>query len=124
MIRSGVMPSSSSRFRQPAWYVPREAPPPRMNAVRRFFVRGLAAISERSQRPQPARRLCAVAERAEGSSCELVLDGLRAARVAEAVAVPVDGRLDRVLMRRRPPAEVALRLRVPVGPPLAREPHL
>src|SRR3954451_4935409 len=44
--------------------------------------------------------------------------------MAEALSVPVDGGLDRVLVRRRAPAELALRLRVAVGPPLAREPNL
>src|SRR4051794_38601295 len=37
ITRSGTIPSSSSRLRQPAWYAPREAPPPRMKAVRRFL---------------------------------------------------------------------------------------
>src|SRR3954451_7445588 len=42
----------------------------------------------------------------------------------EPLAVPVHSRLERVLVRRRAEAELALRLRVLVRPPLAREADL
>src|SRR6059058_6017481 len=66
--------------------------------------------------------------RAERRRGDLVTDRLRAPDACEplalALAVPVDRRLERVLVWRRPPVELAPRLVVAVGPPLAREPHL
>src|SRR5436305_9145938 len=80
------------------------------------------------QGPEPARDSARVSERANGGGSELVLERLRAARALDAVAlavhVPADRRLDRVLVRRRGEAELALGLRVAVGPPLRRQPHL
>src|SRR3954452_18672223 len=120
MIRSGVMPSSSRRLRQPSWYAPREAPPARMNAT--FF--SLSAI----ERPQPTHRVHRARRRAQPGGQHLPLAGLRPAGAGEparlAPQVPVDGRLDRVLVRRGLEAELALGLRVPVGPPAGREPDL
>src|SRR3954471_4828287 len=73
--RSGTMPSSSSRFRQPAWYAPRDAPPPRMNATFRFFL-GAGGMEENLERPQPARRLGGRTGRPQARRSHLVLHRL------------------------------------------------
>src|SRR5204862_4464555 len=85
---------------------------------------GWRASEEGPQRPEPPRGLPGRRGGAQPSRRQLVLHGLRATAGGEPLAVPLHRRLERVLVRRRLEAELALRLRVLVGPPLTREADL
>src|SRR5947209_879396 len=87
-----------------------------------------SAIALRGQRPQPPGRPNGSTDSAHRSAGHPVPERLGAAYAREALGlalqVPADRRLERVLVRLRGPAELALGLRVAVGPPLPEEAHL
>src|SRR5207302_4778183 len=115
------------RAAKPAGHLAARAKPVRwrLAAVEDGHAAELNGARSRLQRPQPSDRPRCSFDRAYGARGKLPLDRLGAPRPGETVGlaleVPVHGRLDRVLVRRGRPAELALRLRVPVRPPLARQ---